>query len=603
MSRRGLIVILALLGAAVVISVVAVTALYLLLGRGPSLPEHAMLRLEVGGELPEQPPSDVAAVLRGNPPLTVHAIVESLRRAKTDDRVAGVLLRPTGFTTPYWGKVQEIRDAVLEFRTSGKPVYAYLEYASERDYYLATAADKIFLMPASSLDLTGVATYQLFLRGTLDMIGVYPDLHRIGDYKSAVETFTEKGYTPAHKEMDTAINRSLYDQLVQGIAEGRRKPDADVRLLIDQGPYLPDAATRAGLVDEVGYENEAKEALRAATGAPEDPDRDPLHEDDEIDGRAYAGRGSSLLGLSSRPRIGVIYASGAITSGKSGFDPVNGPTVGSETLIEAIKLARKDDSLRALVLRIDSPGGSSVASDAIWHELTLAARADDRPLVASMSDLAASGGYYIAMAADTIVAQPSTLTGSIGIFGGKYVTGGLYNKLGAQIDSTSHGKRAEFESPVRRFTPDEVGKLDEQLRAFYDDFVAKVAQSRRKSVAEIEAVAQGRVWTGRQALDNGLVDGLGGLDRAVAIAKERVGIAADEEVELAVFPPHRPFYELLSELSGSGAWRQNGAGGWTSGRLNAAERDVLRALRGPFALFRRGEPLALMPYRYLSFAP
>jgi protease-4 len=592
MARRGFALIFTFLLAAFVISVVAIVALYMFVGRSPSVPAHAMLTLEVGGDLAELAPIDVATYLRGSRPPTVHSIVESLRKAKVDDRVSGVLLKPTGFTTPFWGKVQEVRDAVLDFRTSGKPLYAYLEHASDRDYYLATAADRVFLMPASSLDLTGVATYQLFLRGTLDKVGVYPDLHHVGDYKTAVNTFTEKGYTSAHKEMDASVNLSLYEQLVEGVAQGRKKTDDEVRRLIDDGPFLPSDALRAGLIDEVGYEDEAKSKLREASGA---------SDDHEIEGHDYARISPDSLGLQRGPRIGVIYASGAIVSGKSGYDPVNGSTVGSETLIDAIKLARKDSSLRALVLRIDSPGGSSLASDAIWHELTRATTTEpNRPLIASMSDLAASGGYYLAMAAESIVAQPSTLTGSIGIYGGKYVTGGLYEKLGATIDSTSRGKRAEINSPARRYSPDEVGKLDEHLRTFYGEFVGKVAASRGKNTAEIERVAQGRVWTGRQALDNGLVDALGGLGRAVMLAKERAKIAPDAEVELVVFPPQRSVYELLSEqLSGSGVEGQAAMGQWMATHLSVAEREALRALRGPFGVFRPGEPLALMPYSYL----
>ena len=592
MARRGFALIVALLSAAFIISIASIVMLYVLVGREPSVPFNATLTIEIGGDLAELPPSDITTALSGVRAPTVHSIVDSLRKAKVDDRVSGVLLKPTGFTTPFWAKVQEIRNAMLDFKTSGKPLYAYLEHAADRDYYLATAADKVFLMPASSLDLTGVATYQLFLRGTLDKAGVYPDLRHVGDYKTAVNIFTEKGYTPAHKEMDASVNTSLYDQLVEGIASGRHKSADEVRRLIDDGPFVPAQALRAGLVDDVAYEDAVRDALREASGA---------SDDSEIDGRDYVQVAASSLGLDRGPRIGVIYASGAITSGKSGYDPLNGATVGSETLIDAIRTAREDVSLRALILRIDSPGGSSVASDAIWHELTLATTTEPaRPLIASMSDLAASGGYYIAIAAQSIVAQPSTLTGSIGIYGGKYVMGGLYEKLGADIDSTSNGKRAEINSPARRYTPDEAGKLDEHLRTFYDQFVQKVATARRKTTDDIERIAQGRVWTGRQALDNGLVDALGGLDRAIMLAKERAKIAPDDEVEIVVFPPRRTVYELLREQwSGRGGASQAAIGQWMTTHLSATEREVLRALRGPLGVFRRGEPLALMPYSYL----
>jgi protease-4 len=590
MARRGFAIVFTLLGVALVVSIASFLLLYVVLGREPSVASNSVLVLRVGGDLTEIAPSDVVGYLRGQKTPTVRTVVENLRKAKVDARVSAVLLKPTGFATPFWGKVQEIRDAVADFRRSGKPVYAYLEYGGDREYYLATAADKIFLMPSSPLDLNGVATYELFLRGTLDKIGAYPDLHHIGEYKTAVNTFTEKGYTPAHKEMDEALNRDLYDQLVRGIADGRKKNDVDVRTLLDQGPFLPEDALRAGLVDDVKYEDQVDDALRASR---------PGINDRRIDGDDYARVSTTSVGLNKGPRIAVIYAAGAITGGKSSFDPLNGPTVGSDTLIEYIRQARHDSSLRAIVLRIDSPGGSATASDAIWRELMIAKRERaDRPIVASMSDLAASGGYYIAAPAHVIVAQPSTLTGSIGIFGGKIVTGGLYEKLGAHIQSTSIGRHAEINSPARPYNPEELQKLQEQLQAFYDQFVEKVADSRHSTPEKIDQLAQGRVWTGQQAKRNGLVDSLGGLDAAIAAAKQRAKLPADGEVELVVYPPRKSFYEIVSDQFG-GAADQMTASAWLSANLTTGELEALRALRGPLALFRRGEPLALMPFRFL----
>jgi protease-4 len=592
MARRGFAIIFTFLGAAFAVSIVGFIALYLFVGREPAVPTNSVLTLKIVGDLAEMTPGDVVTYLSGRQPATVKGIVDNLHKAKIDRRVGAVLLRPTGFTAPYWAKIQELRDAVLDFRQSGKPVYAYLEYAGDRDYYLASAADKVFLMPSSPLDLTGVATYQVFLRGALDKLGVVADLHHIGQYKTAVNTFTEKGYTPAHKEMDVALNRSLYDQLVRGIAETRKKTDVEIRALIDDGPYLPEEALRAGLIDDVAYEDQVKDKLHTAAGIAMDHDIDVEH---------YSRVSSGSLGLNRGPRIGVIYASGAITGGKSGFDPVNGQVVGADTLIEYIRRARNDTTLRALVLRIDSPGGSAGASDAIWRELMIAkTERADRPLVVSMSDLAASGGYYIAMPAQTIVAEPSTLTGSIGIFGGKYVTGGLYNKLGAAIDSTSNGRHAEIDSPARPYNAEETKKLQEQLQAFYDQFIEKVAESRKKTPEQIDRIAQGRVWTGQQALDVGLVDALGGLDRAVALAKEQAKIAPESEVELVVFPPRRSFYELLSDQwGGGGAGEEAAVARWVTANFTSSEREMFRLLRGPFSMFRQGETLALMPDRFL----
>src|SRR6185436_1253142 len=271
MARRGFALLFTLLGIAFFISIVGFFALYLLVGREPAVPSNSTLVLRVGGSLAEVTPNDVIGYLRGVRTPTVRSVVDNLRKAKVDARVRSVLLKPTGFDSPFWAKVQEIRDAVLDFKKSGKPVYAYLEYGGDREYYLATAADKVFLMPSSPLDLNGIATYQVFLRGTLDKIGAYPDLHHIGQYKTATNTFTEKGFTPAHKEMDEALNRDLYEQLVRGIADARKKNEADVRKLLDEGPFLPEDALRAGLVDDVAYEDQVDEKLRASgKGADDD---------------------------------------------------------------------------------------------------------------------------------------------------------------------------------------------------------------------------------------------------------------------------------------------------------------------------------------------
>jgi protease-4 len=303
--------------------------------------------------------------------------------------------------------------------------------------------------------------------------------------------------------------------------------------------------------------------------------------------------------LNKGPRIAVIYFAGAIASGKNGYDPLEGATIGSDTLIEYIRKVRKDSSIRAIVLRIDSPGGSVVASDAIWRELMLTKKEKpERPIVASMSDLGASGGYYIAAPAEAIVAEPSTLTGSIGIVGGKFVTGGVYEKLGANLDSTSIGRNAEMNSPIRPYNAEERTKVDEQLKAFYDDFVAKVAESRHKTAEEIDHLGQGRVWTGQQAKAVGLVDALGGLDRAVALAKERAKIPADSDVELVTYPAPKSFYELLTDQM-SGNSDSAVIGTWLRTNLSSAEFDLLRTARGPAALFRRGEALAIMPVQYL----
>ena len=379
-----------------------------------------------------------------------------------------------------------------------------------------------------------------FLKGTLDKIGASADFEKIGDYKTAPNQLTQTTHTPAHREMSEWLTRDMFEQLVRGVAEGRKKKVEEVRALIDEGPFLAGQAVSAGLVDTLAYEDQLD-------------DHGAVSKSGTVEGDVY---GRSRRGFAARnaPRIAVLYISGIINSGESGFDPLNGDVAGSMRLVKAIRAARADASVRAIVVRIDSPGGSSIASDVIWRELVVTRdEKPARPLVASMSDLAASGGYYVAVAAPTIVAQPATLTGSIGIYGGKFILGGTYAKLGANIESVIIGRNAGMESPDRPFTESERAELQEQMRSFYQGFVGKVAAARKMPAERVEQLAQGRVWTGAQARQHGLVDALGGLDRAIALAKERAGIAADTEVEVVNYPPRRTLAEmLLEELSGSG---------------------------------------------------
>lgn len=571
-----------------VVGVLAVVGAWMLVLRGPSVPQHSTLILRIGGELVETPPNDVLGQVTGGARAqTVRGYVDALRRAKSDPRIDSVLIVPTPIQSPFWGKVQEIRDAMLDFRKSGKPISAYLEYAGDREYYLASAAEKIYLVPSGSLDVTGVATYELFLKGSLDKLGAEADFEKIGDYKTAPNQLTQTTFTPAHREMSESLTRDMYEQLVRAIADSRRKKVEDVRALIDEGPFLARDAQRMGLVDALAYEDQLD-------------DLGAVSKSGTVEGESY-GRARRSMTARAAPRIAVIYITGIINSGDSGFDPLNGDVAGSTRLVKAIRSARADADVKAIVVRIDSPGGSSIASDVIWRELTVTKNEKpSRPLVASMSDLAASGGYYVAMAAPQIVAQPATLTGSIGIYGGKFVTGGTYDKLGANIESVVIGRNAGLESPDRRFTDSERQKLREHIRDFYDGFIQKVAASRKMPVARVDQLAQGRVWTGSQAREHGLVDALGGLDRAIGLAKERAGISPDTEVEIVSYPARRSLAEMLiEELTGSGNDRQIDAIVSIAAGLRTAERRALGVLMAPARLFNPGEPLALMPLGFL----
>jgi protease-4 len=582
--RRAIRFVLALIAVAVLVSVLGTVVLYELVAREPAVAQRSTLILRPGGDLPDAGPTDFVGQFIGAETTTVRSYIESLRKAKRDPRIANVLLMPTELSTPYWANVQELRDAVVDFRTSGKAVVAFLEYGGNREYYLASAASRVFLVPTSSLDLTGVASFEIFLRGTLDKIGVFPDFLHIGAYKTAPNELTEKTFTPAHREMAESLNQEAYAQLVRGIASGRHKSEAEVRALVDRGPFLPSEALKAGLVDELAYEDqlddkipELKAAANAAT---------------RIEGTDYARTSERAAGFRARSKVAVLSAAGAIVSGRGGFDPLNGPSVGSDTLVEQIRRIRADASVKAIVLRINSPGGSSTASDVIWRELMITRdQRPSRPLIVSMADLAASGGYYIATPGQVLVAEPGTLTGSIGIYGGKMVTSGALQKVEANMEMVASGRNAGMESPIAPYTPSQRAAMQQILTDFYATFLRRVADSRHMSTEEVDRLGQGRVWTGAQAKERHLVDMLGGLDTAIAIAKQRAGIPATEDVELVVYPGRRSLYDaLLRQFSGS----RLSVSLWPAWMGTVASRPPI----APLGLFRRGEPLALMPFAF-----
>jgi protease-4 len=573
-ARRGVWIVIVLIVLAVFISALGMIVLVTAVGREPQVARNSTLVLRFAGDLPEMEPAGLFSPFIEGPP-TVRGFVDMLRKAKTDSRITSVILKPTG-AGALWAKVQEVRDAVADFRRSGKPIVAYLEYGGEQEFYLATACDKVFLMPSATLDLTGMASYELFLRGTLDKIGAYPDALHIGEYKTASNNFTEKTFTPAHREMAESLNTDLYEQLVRGIADGRHKSEREVKSLIDHGPFLPEDALRAGLIDDLAYEDEIDDKVKLGAGKTNTVDMNDYR---QVSAGSRYSRGS---------RIAVIYASGIIASGKSSYDSTGGQVVGADTIVEYLRKARADGSVKAIVLRVDSPGGSAIASDVIWREVLLTKK--QKPLVASMSDVAASGGYYIAMPADAIVAEPSTLTGSIGVVLTKFVIDGTLKKLGMNIEGVSQGKYADLYSPVRPFSADERSKMAAYMQATYDTFVEKAAQGRNTTPEKIDAVGQGRVWTGRQAKQIGLVDDLGGLDRALALAKQRAKIALDADVELVIYPPKKSFYDVLTNPLGA-----SDRASTLGALLGFGNPRMLQALAAPLQVFRRGEPLALMP--------
>ena len=572
---RGARIVISIVIVAALVSAAAVAGLVMFATRGPAVADGSVLWLRLPAALAERQPDDLLSQL-GGPRATLGSVVGTLRMAAADDRIRAVVLAPSPQPLQ-WGMAQELRGAVAAFRESGKRIVAYLEYGGSQAYYLAAACDEVFLAPTSTLDLVGVAWYELFARDALDKIGAYPDMLHAGDFKTAANLYTEQTFTPEHREMTEALTRDFFDQLALGVARGRRMLVGDVHALIDDGPFLPGDALARGLVDGLLYEDELLERL-----AEGDEPVEPLSLAD------YRRVDPASLGLGDGPRLAVVHVTGAIVHGRSA-----GGTAGAATLMEAVRAAREDEDVEAIVVRINSPGGGAIASDLIWREIVLAG--EEKPVVASMSDLAASGGYYVAMPADVIVAQPGTLTGSIGVVGGKLALGGAFDKLGVAVEEVSAGRMAGINSIVNPYSDAGRERVQQIIDAFYEEFLARAAEGRGMTRDAVHAVGQGRVWTGRQARNLGLVDELGGMDAAVAAAKRLAGIEAGREVTLVQYPRPRTFFETLSE------GLEIRAGGSLldailPGSRLAAGADAATA---PLRLFRPGEPLALMPYIYL----
>jgi len=574
-ARRGTLLVLLLILLAVVFSAGASLLLLFMGGSAPSIPSNATLYLKIEAPFSEIEPNAVLSQFVGAPP-TLRATVDAIRKAKDDARVAGIVLLPRS-AGALWGQVQEIRAALEDFKTSRKPLTAFIESAGAAEYYLASVADRVVLMPAGQLDVAGLASYELFFRGALDKIGVYPDLLHIGDYKSASNTFTEKSFTPAHREMTESLNRDWYQELVSKIAVGRRMQEPAVRAALDAGPFLAEAAAKAGLVDELAYEDQLD-------------DRPPIQGTRRLEGSEYVSAGPPADHRRRAGRIALLYAVGTIASGDSAFDSFSGVVLGSDTFAEWLRKVRVDTNIDAVVIRVDSPGGSAVASEVIWREVMLTR--DVKPVIVSMGDVAASGGYYLAAAAHQIVAQPGTVTGSIGVVTGKFVLQGALDKLGIGAAAVSNGRMAQMTSPFRPFSREERDRLEEQMQTTYDLFLARVAQGRNTQPAKIDAIAQGRIWTGRQARELGLVDELGGLDRAVKLASDRARLDPSGRIDLVVYPPARTLYEVLAHPFGT-SLASLGA------LVVRPEARALDAATSTLQRFRRGEPLLIMPNVFL----
>ncbi|GAA4207940.1 S49 family peptidase [Microbispora amethystogenes] len=493
-----------------------------------------VLELDLTEGLSEGPPADPVTALLSMRKPRLAEVLSGLRRARKDPRVTALIVKIGGNPLGL-GMVQELREAVVKLRAAGKPTVAFAETFGEFGagtvpYYLASAFERVYLQPSGDVGLTGVALEQRFLRDALARAGVEYQLGQRHEYKTAANMFTQNHMTDAHRESAARIAESVTEQITAGIAEARRLTPERVRELIDQGPFIGAEAVEAGLVDGLKY-------------------RDEVYAETVEDGAhlLYVSRyaKSALSGKLPHPgadTVALVHGTGMIRLGRSGRSPLGGGgAMGSDTVCAALRAARRDDKVKAIVFRVDSPGGSYVASDAIWREVVLAREAG-KPVIVSMGDLAASGGYFVSMAADVIVAQPGTLTGSIGVFGGKPVVGELLGKLGVATESVAEGANAGMFSPTTAFSETQWERVNAWLDRIYDDFVGKVADGRGLSRERAHELAKGRVWTGADARAAGLADELGGLEDALAMARRRAGLPTAAPVR--TYPRMHPLERL-----------------------------------------------------------
>ena len=535
--------------------------------RPVSVPDTAALVLNLEGAVPEQAPVDVAIpYFQRQPPLTVLDTWKLLRRAAGDTRVKALVLEPRGLDAG-WAKLEELRAEVVAFKQSGKPVYAYLRNAGTREYYLATAADKIYMAPEDELDVKGIRAELMYLKGTLDKLGVSMEFEHVGKYKDAPDTYTRTSPSPETLETTNQILDQYYGNLVQVMAEGRKLPPGAVRGVIDQGPFIGKSALDSGLVDGLIFEDDMLAQLNTQ-----------LKTDlKKIGARSYSR--AAVADPSGRARIAYVTGDGEITRGDPGENvPDNGITAFG--MVKLLRQVADDASIKGVIVRVDSPGGDGIASDDILHEMKLLSK--KKPVLISMSDLAASGGYFIAMTGDPVLAYSNTLTGSIGVFFGKINLSGLYDKIGLKKELLTRGHFAAIDSENKPLTPEEKDKVQKEIQVFYRGFVERVSEARKRPYDQVEPLAQGRVWLGAQAKMNGLVDEIGGLDRAVEMIKQRTNIPASEQVTLVTYPPRRSLLEALFNRSND------------TSELESAIQAVAGHL--PWRSLARGGVQRLMPY-------
>ncbi|MDD8020482.1 MAG: signal peptide peptidase SppA [Acidobacteriota bacterium] len=490
---------------------------------------NSYLEIQLNGQLEEYIPTTPLTDLFGSRAISLFDTWMNLRKAAVDPRIKAVVLK-FGLLEADWAKIEELRQAVLEFRKSGKPVISYFEESPEADkeYYLAIASDRILIHPLGWLGVNGLASYVLFFKNTLANLGIKAEFEHIAEYKTAYNQFTENGFTLAHKEMMESIYQDIFDHYCQEIAVARKKSPEEMKQIINQGYFQGKETVEAGLVDALAYEDEVINFMNLKD----------INRLQKISNEQYAEVDPASVGIQHGQKIAVIFASGTIISGEE-----QTLALGSDTLVRWLKAAARDNSIRAIIIRVDSPGGSAVGSDIIYHALLEARK--QKPVIISMSGMAGSGGYWLALGGQEIIAQPQTLTGSIGVIAGKFSFSQLLDKLGIKAEKVIIGQKADTFSVYKEFTREEKEILRNQLNLIYEQFLERVATARNMTLEEVDRLGRGRVWTGKQAMGLHLIDGLGGYYQAMETAKKITGISLEEEVKLVIWPKKRSLLDRL----------------------------------------------------------
>ncbi|MBI3406023.1 MAG: signal peptide peptidase SppA [Acidobacteria bacterium] len=496
------------------------------------LPANSILVLELNDTLEEQKAGGVLAALFEAPPTVMHEVQDAILTAGDDDRIKGLVLKITSPGSG-WAKLQELRGTIGVFRKSGKPTICYLngDTPANHDYYLATACDQVWMVPTATLGITGLMVQSTFYRGTFEKLGIYPDMYGFYEYKTARDQYTEKKYTAANKEMVTSLMTSIYNQYVTDVVKSRKFEREKFEELVKKGPYLTSEAVSEKLIDKAAYWDEVQDYFKKKSG-----EWKPV-------ALSRYSREVRNLGLD---KIAVVHATGIILVGKSDYSPSAGFVMGSESVAADLRAARQDSSVKAIILRVDSPGGSAVASEIIRREVQLADKV--KPVIVSMSDVAGSGGYWISMSGRKILADPSTLTASIGVVYGKLNVSGLYNLLGLSTDSVQTSENAGLNDTQHNFTPAQKEIVIKSMQSIYDNFTKGVAEGRKLKLEEVLKIAKGRVWTGEQAKGLGLIDEIGGFDRALALARSEAKLDALAKIQVVRYPEEKPWWaELLGK--------------------------------------------------------